>query len=136
MDMVLLENKGWEAMGNPVRKPRPGWIAQRSKAAFTIQVNATTMRISKFTVIYLKSYGALWKDTRLSVTVLTRRGNVTRGGKERHEIQGFHDSNTSVNYEADFPIRTPAEIGDSVHVHVNVHSGSTFRINGLMFCDD
>jgi len=132
IDSVLLTNKGWEEDGYPVRKPRPGWVANQRKAVFEIQVNATESAIRKITIIYMKSYGPRWENARLRITVRVRRGEVWVW-KTKHELEGFHSSNTSVNYEA--MLAVAGEVGDQVLAKFEVFSGTTFRINGMLFCD-
>ena len=133
IDTVLIFNKGWMEEGNPIRKPRPGWVALKKKAMFTIRINATAANISKVTLLYLKSYGPKWQDSKLRVTLRIRRNEsygITK--KVKRDLVGYHDSNTSINYEAIIPIE--ARIGDYVLANFQVTSGTTFRINGMLFC--
>ena len=147
IDSVMVENRGWNEEGSPIRKPRPGWVASQPRAVFSIQINVTTLPIHRLTLLYLKSYGAKWEDSRLRITVRTRRrrnnnnnnDNGTRTqslflSKVKHDLVGFHNSNTSVNYEATIPL--DAHVGDTILATFHVASGKTFRINGMLFCQD
>lgn len=135
IDSVLVENIGWNEEGNPIRKPRPGWVASQPKAVFSIALNVTTLPIHRLTLLYLKSYGTKWEDSRLRITIRIRRPPGIQGlPKVKHDLVGYHTSNTSINYEATIPF--DAHVGDTILVTFHVVGGTTFRINGMLFCQD
>jgi hypothetical protein len=134
IDSVMVENRGWNEEGNPIRKPRPGWVASQPKAVFSIALNVTTLPIHRLTLLYLKSYGTKWENSRLRITIRIRRYGTQLLPKVKHDLVGFHNSNTSVNYEATIPL--DAHVGDTLLASFHVVGGTTFRINGMLFCQD
>lgn len=128
---VEIANDGWVGEGLPVRPPRPGYVANKSGASFTISVHAAKNPIRKVTLIYMKSYGEKWNTSRLAVNFRTMRGNVMIA-ETSGELEGFHDSETSVNYDAFFDVA--AEVGDRVEAKFDVVGGAIFKITGMLFC--
>lgn len=134
VESVLLSNRGWMEEGNAVRKPRPGWVAMKPKAVFEVRVNATSSNIDVMRLLYMKSYGEKWRDSQVGITVRVRRGNATLI-KRKMDLVGYHASNTSVNYEATMK-GLGAQVGDYIVAKFAVIGGSTFRINGMLFCEE
>jgi hypothetical protein len=128
---VEIANDGWVGEGLPVRPPRPGYVATKSAASFTISVPAVKGPIRKVTLIYMKSYGEKWENSRLAVSLRSMRGD-TVVAETTGELEGFHNSETSVNYDAFFDVA--AEVGDRVEAKFEVTGGSIFKITGMLFC--
>lgn len=127
---VMDFNERWQAVGNPVRPPRPGWYGGEPNATFQISISATSLPIRKVTIRYLKSYGDEWKDSKVRVTLEVVRANATIATSIR-DLVGVHNSSTSVNYQEILDVS--ADVGDTVVASFLVVSG-IFKITGMLFC--
>lgn len=119
----LTNNHGWKAEGNSYVS-KHGWVAQKEKARFELQISADKMNIRYMTILSLQSYGEQWKDTKIHVQV---NGKV-------FTIDGFHNSETSVIVPHKFELPEMVKQGEFLKVVVELVSGSTFKITGMAFC--
>lgn len=140
---VSIFNNGWVSEGNPIRPPRPGWVAQKQNASFGIRVTAKEFPIRKVTIHYMKSYGNKWKDSRLRVHFYASdKGGAAASVESSNSsaslvdvpltLEGFHDSNTSVQYHTTFDV--DAAVGASLAASFTLIGGTTFKIIGMFFC--
>eukprot|EP00547_Thalassionema_nitzschioides_P008319 CAMPEP_0194228816 /NCGR_PEP_ID=MMETSP0156-20130528/43569_1 /TAXON_ID=33649 /ORGANISM="Thalassionema nitzschioides, Strain L26-B" /LENGTH=415 /DNA_ID=CAMNT_0038961339 /DNA_START=519 /DNA_END=1766 /DNA_ORIENTATION=- len=137
VDSVMIENKGWNEEGNPVKKPRPGWVTYMPGAKFKIRAPVA----QRFTLIYMKSYGAKWQDSKLQIKFSLCRPNplyprrqICEKNVMQDELAGFHAQNISVNYEASWILPGVNENHTHADIHFQLIGGNTFRINGMLFC--
>lgn len=127
------EDNGWSAQGNPVKRPRTGWVATRANASFSLNVVATEFPIRKVTFVYMKSYGDAWKDSRVNVSLTVLNGTTNDASVETYgELEGIHNSTTSVNYKTSFEV--DAKVGDTVKADFVLVGGTTFKFTGMLFC--
>lgn len=127
------DKHGWSALGNPVRPPRAGWVATAANASFGINVVATEFPIRKVTFLYLKSYGDAWIDSRVNISLSVLGGTTKDVLMETNgELEGIHNSTTSVNYKATFEV--DAKVGDTVQANFVLVGGTTFKFTGMLFC--
>ncbi|KAI2495861.1 hypothetical protein MHU86_18642 [Fragilaria crotonensis] len=134
--LFLSDNEGWQLEEMINSKPRPGWVAFARTATFTITVKDHE-GITFVTIIAMKSYGAKWKDSRVRVTLFddgpSGKGPISNVGL--YEIPGSHDTTTSVL----FPHKLHLD-GDGVPegnwltARFDLVGGTTFRIQGMLFC--
>jgi hypothetical protein len=140
MNKVLIKNSGFEAAGgkNKFAVEKPGWITNKANASFEIAVPANNGPIKTVTIIYMKSYGEKWKDSAATVEVriVRQSGDTEEEAVEPVTLVGTHNSNTSVNYWEAIQLGKGALVGDNVHVTFQMVGGTTFRINGLLFCSN
>ena len=131
LETVEIANDGWVGEGFPARPPRPGYVATKANASFTIDVPVTKNLIRKVTILYIKSSGEKWNSSRCRVTLRSMRGASVLSETQR-ELEGFHDSETSVIYDAYFDVA--ADVGDHVEAKFDVIGGNAFKITGMLFC--
>lgn len=139
MRPVLRSNSGWKADGFPVRKPRRTWLGVGLNSSFTIQLDNLDAPVDRMLVLYLKSYGAEWASSRLLLTV--EGSNKADEGQEqaweeihRAELDGIHDSETSINYSHRITFGNMMKAGSSVRATFTIVGGRRFQINGLALC--
>ena len=127
------DRHGWSAQGNPIRPPRPGWVATGANASFDILVVAKEFPIRKVTFLYMKSYGDAWQDSRVNVSLSVLRGATNDVVMETHgELEGIHNSTTSVNYKTTLDV--DANVGETVKASFVLVGGTTFKFTGMLFC--
>lgn len=127
------DSQGWRAQGNPIRPPRPGWVATGANASFGILVSATEFPIRKVTFLYMKSYGDAWIDSRVNVSLSVLGGTTKDVLMETYgELEGIHNSTTSVNYKTTFEV--DAKVGEIVKANFVLVGGTTFKFTGMLFC--
>jgi hypothetical protein len=138
MGRVMISNNGWYAEGGKNRfagGEKPGWVTTVANADFEIAVSSENAPIRTVTIIYMKSYGDKWKDSAANVKLSTvRKDGATEDEATNVTLVGIHDSQTSVNYCEKIELSSAALPGDKVHAKFEMVGGSSFRINGLLFC--
>jgi hypothetical protein len=136
MQQVLTNNEGWEAYGYPVRQPRRTWLGWGLNATFTVQLDNLAIPVEKMMVLYLKSYGKDWADVRLSLLVEGSKDPDVGEWVVLHEaiLEGFHDSQTSINYSHRTELGNFLQTGSSVRATFTIINGARFQVNGLAFC--
>lgn len=138
MNTVLNQNEGWTAVGYPVKKPQRTWLGEGQNATFTIQLENLDRPINKMFVMYLKSYGKLWASSRLLLVVEGSKPSYQGGNwKElrKAELDGVHDSPTSINYSHKIDLGDFLQLGSTVRANFTITGGSRFQINGLALCE-
>ena len=145
MQRVMIHNDGWYAEGDgddpsATNGERPGWVTNATNSNFEIAISPKSDPITTVTIMYLKSYGPKWKDSAIhvKVSIVRRRTNGTTEDDDESSknvsLMGIHDSMTSVNYAEKIQLSSAALPGDEVHATFQMIGGSSFRINGLLFC--
>jgi hypothetical protein len=138
MQRVMISNNGWYAEGVKHRSEKgekPGWVTTAPNADFEIAILSESGPIRTVTIIYMKSYGDKWKDSAVNVKFSTvRKDGATEDEAKNVSLVGIHNSNTSVNYWEKIELSSTALPGDKVHAKFKMVGGSSFRINGLLFC--
>lgn len=139
MQPVLNANSGWRADGFPVRKPRRTWLGEGLNSSFTIQLDDIDTPVDRMLVLYLKSYGAQWASSRLLLVVeatMKAEEGQEHAWEEVHRanLEGIHDSETSINYSHRIELDDAIEAGRSVRAKFTITGGSRFQINGLAMC--
>ena len=119
----LTINDGWKAEGDSYSS-KHGWVAKKEKARFELEIPSLETNVRYLTILSLKSYGANWKGSSLSMKA---------NGKELF-IEGFHDSETSVIIPHKFDLGETIPKGSSINVVFNLVGGKNFKITGMAFC--
>ena len=134
--LFLSGNSGWfvESMSNS--KPRPGWVASAANATFTVTVKGHE-GITFFTIISMKSYGAKWEGSLVRVSVFdlgpSGKGPISDVGQ--YEIPGSQNTKTSVLFTHKFPLDgNGVPKGNWLAARFDLVGGTTFRIQGMLFC--
>jgi hypothetical protein len=137
--MSMSSFKDWDCEGHQRKgKDRPGWVASAANATFTVTIKDKDHAGLKYvTIISMKSYGTKWAGSRLRLT-LWDEGPDGKGPKSQvglYEIEGFHNSTTSVLFPYKFPLDGDGiQKGNWLKATFDLIGGSTFRIQGILFC--
>lgn len=139
MKKVVIENRGWEADGDPIVNPRTGWYANETNATFTLQLNNVGLDINFVLVYSMKSYGPKFKDSKIRVTtnVTTSREDAIKSEETNffHDVDGFHETRSSIHYPHKIPISDGgAKVGDTLTFKAELIGGNHFKMAGLAFC--
>ena len=134
--MAVDEVDGWTTEGFPIKKPRLGWIATKAKDSFHTEVTSTQLPIKYVTMMSMYSYGSKWAGSTLNLTIeLHRKGDAFPTNVTSHLVKGYHSDKTSIIVGHTFEVpEGGAEIGDKVRTNFVLVGGSTFRIQGLLYC--
>mmetsp|Transcript_2758 Transcript_2758/g.4109 ORF Transcript_2758/g.4109 Transcript_2758/m.4109 type:complete len:628 (+) Transcript_2758:127-2010(+) len=133
---VATNIQGWEAIGNPVKKPRRTWVANGFNSTFTIQLNDFKMPINRMLILFIKSYGPKWKDSQLEVVVDGKENKSSWKNLKHFYLSGEHNTTTSINYSHRVDLEDFLQAGSSVRVTFTLVGGNTFQINGIALCHD
>ena len=139
LDPVLKTNKGWKADGYPIKKPQRTWLGEGLNSTFTIQLDNLDSPVNKMLLLYVRSYGKLWKSSRLSLVVEGSKPSHEGGAwKQLHkaDLDGIHDSQTSIDYSHRINLGDFLQIGSSVRARFTIVGGSRFQINGMALCTE
>ncbi|KAI2495463.1 hypothetical protein MHU86_19050 [Fragilaria crotonensis] len=139
MSMHSLQNWYVEGWPGGRGKPRPGWVAIAPNATFTITIkDADHQGIKTMSVIAMKSYGAKWENSRLQITVFDE-GPLGQGPSSqigRFEIEGSHNLTISVFFDHKFLLDGDGiQKGNWLKAKFDLIGGSTFKIQGILFCE-
>ena len=131
---------GWQSERNMKEgwSNKIGWIAKKANATFTLQFDTIQKEVNVVTIFFLRSYGSKWKDSRTKYTISrvtkedTKRGiNVLLEG----EISGVHNDAHSLTLSQEFTLSDTIHKGESLSIKVDLVSGRTFKIMGMMMCN-
>ena len=140
---------GWqvEKQSSEGWKNKVGWVANRLNATFSLQFDNIAKDVNTVTIFFLRSYGEKWKDSRAKFAIShenSRTGNgdgrIVSGAPDTSrivsegEIEGFHNTTSSLTTLQEFQLSDTIRKGESMSVKVDVVSGSTFKIMGIMIC--
>eukprot|EP00980_Cylindrotheca_fusiformis_P027248 scaffold19531_cov106-Cylindrotheca_fusiformis.AAC.3 len=97
---------------------------------------ATSNNYYKLTIHYLKSYGDEWKNSHLKGLIEVYNNKTPTGTKIVFELDGYHDQAVSISYTyvAD-DIVVDDSANSSIHLTLELVSGTTFKINAMMLCN-
>ena len=105
-------------------------------ATFTITIKEHE-DITFMTLISMESYGAKWENSRVRITLLDI-GPAGQGPNSLvglYEVSGIHDTQTSVLHPHKLPLEgNGVPKGNWLRARFDLVGGSTFRIQGILFC--
>ena len=135
-ELFLSGNDGWHVESISNSKPRPGWVAFRAKATFTVTVKDHE-GITFVTVISMQSYGSKWEGSLVRVTLFDYgpegAGPISVVGL--YEISGSHNTTTSVLHPHKLQLDgNGVPKGNWLNARFDLVGGTTFRIQGMLFC--
>ena len=140
-------NNGWkteeslaEGWGNKV-----GLIAAEANATFTLTFDKVEKDVKTVTLFFLRSYGEKWENSRAKFTISRGKENKDGDGGESNgdggvvivseeEISGVHNSSYSLTLPQTFDLSETVFKGETINIKVDLISGSTFKIMGMMIC--
>ena len=117
-----------------------GLFALRSNASCSISLPALETPMNQLTIMWIKSYGTKWQDSRclLRITVLRAAGEGEHAGSEKDGkevvLEGSHASLTSETYRENVSFWPQLEHGDRVGIELTLIGGTTFTVKGLALC--
>lgn len=139
--------KNWIVEGTSIfAKPRPGWIATAANASFETILDGEHSGIKYVTILSMKSYGKKWEGSQLKVTFwdmgvggMTNNDEIKASLVGEYLIGGFHHSNTSVLYPHKLLLQGTGSdgripVGHWLKTTFTVVGGTTFRIQGILYC--
>jgi len=136
LEPYTLQNDGWAAkndLRNGGWQNKLGLVALKPSASMTLSYpNSSHIKI--LTMHYLKSYGDLWKDSKLQI-----RAQVVNADTEEEvlyeqimDIEGYHDQPVSIGYT--FQTTFDSTIQGEFRLQLNLIGGRTFKVTALMWC--
>jgi hypothetical protein len=146
LEPFTLQRDGW-AVQNDFRQGgfqnKLGLVAMRPGATISLGVNSTTNHASSIRVVtiqYLKSYGDLWKNSRVEcrAQIFAPGGSSSSSSNIVHEqvwvLEGVHEQAVSISYFHHVALTEPVPPGGSFRFQMTLVEGQIFKINALMFC--
>jgi len=148
---------GWMVDGSPDKNPRTGFYGSIPQSFFEMKIPLDTAPAKFLTILSMRSYGGIWKDSLLRLDVAIERNtpytsaddtfdmplppetNATAiyhdHDKATFEISGYQEEQTSVHYPFKFelPGHGAAE-GDVLTIKGTLQEGKMFKIHGIIIC--
>jgi hypothetical protein len=141
-------SKQWQAGGSWIEKI--GWEPNVANATFTLSFESFDKEVTSATVFYMQSYGEKWADSKARFTVSADIGDQNNTATtaiyttdkddegfsilSHKDLLGVHNETTSITASAKITFSKPVPVGKRMKMKVDLISGSTFKIIGLMFC--
>ena len=113
-----------------------GFVPTKAGASVDFMMKDITDEIHVVNINYIKSYGEKWAGSLARVTVSVKeKGSEEFTEVKQYDLEGIHDSNTSVSYSsAENMGEQFAKVGSTLKVNLTMIGGSAFKITGMMFC--
>mmetsp|Transcript_22466 Transcript_22466/g.53029 ORF Transcript_22466/g.53029 Transcript_22466/m.53029 type:complete len:716 (-) Transcript_22466:187-2334(-) len=144
MDTHKTLNDGWQAERQNAEgwSNKDGWIASKPKATFALRFDNLSKPVNTVSIFFLRSYGEKWKDSRAKFTI----SRIAKGADgsdaapsvvSEFEIAGVWDD---LEYEYSMTLSETMTLSDRIlegevlTLEVNLVSGTTFKIMGMMLC--
>ncbi len=146
MNSRMVHNQDWN-VENSMKEGwanKVGWIANSPNATFTIgfKENEIDKEVNAVTIVFMRSYGEKWADSRARFTFTAdaddRNDNDEGKGNEstllEADISGVHNVTLSLSLSEKFMLPQTVTKGQKMKMKVDLISGSTFKIMGIMLC--
>lgn len=137
MNSYTTNNKNW-AIENDIKnggwKNKIGWVANNPNATFTLTFTDLSKDIKAITIFYMKSYGEKWKDSRARFTISTTTHDNREKILSKEDVWGVQNITASTTKSIKFLLSDPVASGGTMKVKVDLISGNTFKILGMMIC--
>jgi len=137
MSKYTTNNKNW-AIENNIKnggwKNKIGWVANNPNATFTLAFTDLSKDIKAMTIFYLKSYGEKWKNSRARFTISTTTNDNREKILSKEDVWGVHNITASTTESIKFLLSDTVASGGTMKVKVDLISGNTFKILGMMIC--
>jgi hypothetical protein len=135
-------NKGWEPImdygGGGIGKSakKPGLIATRANASMTFRLTDIAKIVRVINIHRIKSYSDKWAGSNARFTV-----RVESPAKMMHETQfdvdGYHQMKSSISHLFQHDLKdNMAAIGSNITVTIDLIGGTTYKIIGMMLCEN
>ena len=136
----IVNNTGWSFVTDHAKL---GLVAEGANSKMTLEFRNATHPIRSVMIMAMKSYGDRWNNSHVLVQAFEfQQNNETMGYSPlplaSMDIQGFHNSETSVSYKYSIPINikdaTPGSTSNGIGLTMELVGGSTAKIMGLSVC--
>ena len=125
-----------------------GWVANKANATFTLQFDNIQKDVNAVTIFFLRSYGEKWENSRAKFLISRVTKEETKGadgdgdGRDsdgtnvflEDEISGVHNDTHSLTLSQELNLSDTIHKGENLSIKVDLLSGSTFKIMGMMIC--
>jgi hypothetical protein len=134
MNIFTTHNNGWEVETNGAFgwSNKVGWATNQPNSSFTLHFSNVTTDLNTLNVAHLKSYGEKWEGSR------SKFSGTSYGSDNKtifvQEISGLHNITASLTIIEKISFSQTVRKGESMDVRVDLVSGNTFKILGLMLC--
>ena len=141
---------GWQTEKNVQEgwSNKIGWVANKANATFTLQFDNIQKDVNVVTIFLLRSYGEKWENSRAKFLISRVTKEETKGadgdGDGRvsngtnvfleDEISGVHNDTHSLTLSQELNLSDTIHKGENLSIKVDLLSGSTFKIMGMMIC--
>jgi len=132
MRQYSTRNDGWkvETDAKDGWKQKIGWVATKAEASFVMELPKVSKDVHVISLMYMKSYGEKWKDSRVKITILGSSSNTNT----TTELRGSHESQVSIAFTEEIHLTEPVLQHSNLQLHVELVGGTTFKVLGLMVC--
>lgn len=121
-----------------------GWSASTPKSYFTLSFDAFKQDVNTVTILYIQSYGAKWANSKAKFT-LSADIEMSKGKAYKKDefglrilwqgsLFGDHVETFTDIKSFEVHLTTPIPKGTKAKFNVDLVSGSSFKITGLIFC--
>ena len=136
---------GWQTEKNMQEgwSNKIGWVANKANATFTLQFDNIQKDVNVINIFFLRSYGEKWKDSGAKFTISRVTNDETKSADGdgdgtnillEDQISGVHNDTHSLTLSQELNLSDPIHKGESLSIRVDLVSGSTFKIMGMMVC--
>jgi hypothetical protein len=134
----VVHNKGWESVmeyGQGKTVEKPGLIATEANASITLQLTNIHKAVRMINIQRIKSYGEKWRESKAQFTVLVENQKKTPCTAQ-FDVDGYHNAQKSISYPFEYDLKDDwAEKGSNITITIDLVSGTTFKILGMMLCE-
>ena len=138
MLMDSMKKISTEGRPNGAGKPHVEWVATAANATLIITINGDEHDgLQSMSVVAESQHDDKWEESRLRVRVWDE-GQTGQGPRSQIldiEIEGVHDLEISTLFNHKFPLDIAGvPKGTLLKAPFDLIGGTTFKINGILFC--
>lgn len=128
-------NDGWgvEKSNDDGWANKVGYVSNKPNATITFEFKDIATHVKVVTIFFLRSYGEKWKDSKARFSVTSSNNETAPLGQLN--ITGVHDMPYSLTLSEKIVLADPVEKGQTLHLKVDLISGSSFKITGMALCE-
>mmetsp|Transcript_6328 Transcript_6328/g.13084 ORF Transcript_6328/g.13084 Transcript_6328/m.13084 type:complete len:585 (-) Transcript_6328:223-1977(-) len=135
IDSWGVENQNKEGRSNKI-----GWVAKKEKASFSIQFPKVTKKLKTVSIFFMRSWGEKWAGSKAKFTISkpNATGQDTSSVLAVQQIAGVWDDeeyHVSLTLSETITLSEAVDVGETLDMKVDLVSGTTFKIMGMMICN-
>lgn len=138
VDKFVTQNSGWRAVSDISTgfSRKAGLEAIEEGASVTLEFANITKEIEFIDLMTVKSYLAKFQNSRARFTVNIKTIDEKKQPQEIiFEVDGYHTSSTHVTFPIEVDLKGfSAPVGSDIAMKIDLISGSTFKIIGMLLC--